>query len=154
MVSEDRNLGFETFFGEAEPRLRAALVAKFGSDRGRDAAAEALGYGWRNWDRIGVMENPTGYLYRVGERWAKRQSSNRPFQMVPRERVSMPDVEPGLERAMAKLSHRQRQAVVLTAGFGLTHEETGTLLGLARSSVQNHVERGMAKLRNELGVQA
>ncbi len=151
-MGEDLKPGFESFFAEAEQRLRAALVARYGGDRGREAAAEALGYGWQNWDRVRGMENPAGYLYRIGDRWAKRQAIVPTLRANRAEATSMPHVEPGLDRALATLSLRQRQAVVLIAGFGLTHEETGRLLGLARSSVQNHVERGLAKLRSELGV--
>ena len=145
---------FEHFFHGAEPKLRAALVAKFGDDRGRDAAAEALGYGWRNWPRVGRLENPAGYLYRVGDRWARRQH---PLRRLPAGRplfASIPDIEPGLAGALAAITERQRQCVVLIAGFGLTHREVGALLGLERSSIQNHYERGMSKLRAELGVES
>ena len=37
-----------------------------GPELGREAAAEALVYGWEQWDRISEMANPAGYLYRVG----------------------------------------------------------------------------------------
>jgi RNA polymerase sigma factor (sigma-70 family) len=60
--------------------------------------------------------------------------------------------EPGLEPALASLSRRQRQAVVLIHGYGYTQRETAALLGVSASSVQNHMERGLAKLRFALGV--
>ncbi len=144
---------FEVFFDAAEPGLRAALVAKFGAERGRDAAAEALGYGWRNWDRVGRLDNPAGYLYRVGDRWGRRQQKPKRQPPLPEYRDEIPHIEPGLEPALDTLTLRQRQAVVLIEGFGLSHTEAADLLGLSRSSIQNHVERGMAKLRSELGVQ-
>jgi hypothetical protein len=40
---------FEAFVERVEARLRIALVAVFGQDGGRDAAAEALAYGWEHW---------------------------------------------------------------------------------------------------------
>jgi len=40
---------FELFALDVEPRLRRALVAAYGSDRGREAAAEALAYAWEHW---------------------------------------------------------------------------------------------------------
>jgi len=58
-VTEDR---FTSFVEQVEPRLRRALVAAFGLERGRDAAAEALAYGWEHWDRIAATANPAGYL--------------------------------------------------------------------------------------------
>ncbi|MEM8708987.1 MAG: hypothetical protein AAGE98_21175 [Actinomycetota bacterium] len=62
---------FATFFAEAEPKLRPALIARYGGELGRDATAEALAYGWQHWDRVAAMDNPVGYLYRVGERWGR-----------------------------------------------------------------------------------
>ncbi len=144
---------FETFWCAAEPRLRAALVAKFGAELGRDAAAEALGYGWRNWERVSRLDNPAGYLYRVGDRWGRRQRKPKRYPQLSVEPAGMPHMEPGLGPALDTLTHRQRQAVVLIAGFGLSHTEAADLLGLSRSSIQNHVERGLGKLRSELGVQ-
>lgn len=145
--------GFEPFFARSEPSLRAALVSRFGPQLGREAAAEALGYAWQHWDRVAAMDNAPGYLYRLGERWARRQRRPRPLPWGrPRAEPAPPEVEPRLAGALERLSPRQRQAVVLTAGFGLSHAEVADLLGLSRSAVQNHVERGLAKLRLDLGV--
>jgi hypothetical protein len=55
---------FTKFARNAEPRLRHALVAAYGPDVGREAAAEAIAYGWENWERLQSMDNPIGYLYR------------------------------------------------------------------------------------------
>jgi hypothetical protein len=41
---------FEHFVHDIEPRLRRALVAAYGSQRGREATAEALSWAWENWD--------------------------------------------------------------------------------------------------------
>ena len=40
---------------------------------------------------------------------------------------------------------------MLVEGHGYTHAETAAFLGIKRSSVQNHLERGMASLRHEIG---
>ncbi len=45
---------FEAFVRDAEPRLRRALVAAYGPEQGRDAAAEALAYAWEHWDGCGT----------------------------------------------------------------------------------------------------
>ena len=141
---------FRSFVLEAEPVLRRALIAGFGPQRGRDATADALAYAWENWEKVRVMQNPNGYLYRVGQT-AARRSLRRPrpvFPEPPGDRV--PLVEPGLPKALEKLSPRQRQAVTLVHGYGWTHKEAADLLGLSSSAVQNHVERGLAKLRASL----
>ncbi|MDY7099756.1 MAG: sigma factor-like helix-turn-helix DNA-binding protein [Actinomycetota bacterium] len=149
-----RRDSFETFFAETEPKLRQALCGGFGAERGREATAEALAQGWQRWDRVKGMDNPEGYLYRIGERWARAQE-RRHLGLLRREPSASPghpEFEPGLDPALAALSRRQRQVVLLVVGFGLTHAETASLLELSRSSVQIHLERGLAKLRTALGV--
>ena len=149
----DLDTGFETFAKTAEPRLRFALVARYGVETGTEATIDALTYGWRHWDRVGVMANPIGYLYRVGR--------NRAVRLLPRhgkprfpeaEPEREPWVEPGLPTALGRLSSRQRQAVVLVHAFEWTHEEVANLLGVRPTTVQNHVERGLTKLRGALKV--
>ena len=69
-VAEDE---FTAFVRRVEPSLRRALVAGYGVDRGRDAAMDALVFAWRRWDKVRGLENPAGYLFRVGQRVAKKQ---------------------------------------------------------------------------------
>jgi DNA-directed RNA polymerase specialized sigma24 family protein len=131
-----------------ERPLRASLVARYGPERGREATAEALAFAWENLDRVAAMANPAGYLYRVGQ----SRTRERKVRFVPyTPAIGMPEIEPVLQRAIAKLSEHQRIAVVLAHGYGYTHAEIGDLLGIRRSSVQNHVERGLAALRSALG---
>lgn len=142
---------FVEFFQEAEPRLRRALSAAYGPDRGREATIDALTYAWKHWDRVRGLANPIGYLYRVGERKARRRFRPRPlFPAVPTE--DLPWVEPKLPGALGSLSPRQRVATVLIHAYGLSHREVADLLGLSLSSVQTHAERGLRKLRHVLGV--
>lgn len=146
------NQSFDAFFALAEPKLRAALVAAHGGELGRDAVSVALQYAWEHRDRVLEMENPVGFLYQLGRRWASREQrrSRRRFALTrPTEPAA--GFEPALHGALARLPMRQRQVVVLTVGFGLSHAETAEVLGIARSSVQNHVERGLRRLRQELG---
>ena len=140
---------FSEFFAEAEPRLRRALVAAYGVERGREAAAEALAYGWEHWSRVRRMTNPVGYLYRVG------QSRSRPRKrraLAARSHSEEVWAEPGLEQALAKLTERQRVATVLVHGFGWTLGDVAELTGLSVTTIQNHLERGLKTLRTILEV--
>lgn len=143
---------FVTFARQVEPRLRVALTARFGPERGREAACDALTWAWEHWDRVRALDNPGGYLYRVGARRASRWRWSRPVtdDLTPAEAGAR--IEPGLERALGCLSVRQRQAVVLTEGYGLSQAEVAALLGIRRVTVQTHVRRGLDRLRQELGV--
>ena len=60
--------------------------------------------------------------------------------------------EPGLPGALARLTERQRLAVVLVHGYGYTHREVAELTGIRQTTVQNHLTRGLASLRSTLGV--
>jgi RNA polymerase sigma factor (sigma-70 family) len=60
-------------------------------------------------------------------------------------------VEPGLPAALASLSEHQRVAVTLIAGFGWKLREVAEMRGVSTSTVQNHLERGMKKLRARMG---
>ena len=146
-----QGVAFSDFVRRHEADIRRALVAYFGSDLGRDAAAQALLYGLENWDRIGSMVNPSGYLYRVGQRWGLRQKRPRvSFGIVS----SSEDLwfEPGLRPALERLPDKQRVAVVLRCGADMDYAEIARLTGASESGVRKSVERGLASLRKALEV--
>ncbi len=68
---------FEVFVRVHEPRLRRALVAAYGPADGSDASASALAFAWERWDRVKVLDNPAGYLYRVGQTSLRRKREGR-----------------------------------------------------------------------------
>jgi DNA-directed RNA polymerase specialized sigma24 family protein len=99
------------------------------------------------------MDNPMGYLYRVG------QSRTRPRKSVAALRWDPPSsasgehlVEPGLLTAVGSLSEAQRVAVVLVHGYEWTLREVAELTEVTVSTVQTHVERALEKLRAALEV--
>lgn len=141
---------FTAFVEEVEARLRYALVAAVGRERGREAAAEALAYAWEHWERVASMENPAGYLYKVGRSHARRRGLRPRFEAPTESRI--PDVEPALVKAVKQLSERQRTAVVLVYGLEWSRSEVADLLGVSVSSIGTHLERGLARLRARLRV--
>ena len=141
---------FDQFVDRVRPRLARAFVASYGIERGEDALAEALAYAWQHFEVLATMENPAGYLFRVGQSRTRRRS--RPVIFPAPDTARVPEVEPQLPAALGDLSERQRVCVVLVFAFEWTHHEVADLLGIARSSVQNHVERGLLRLRDSIGV--
>ena len=151
MGSDSLTDDFTAFVKEAEQRMRYALVADYGPERGLEATADAFAYAWEHWDRIRGMDNPAGYVYRSGQRYAGRvrlQASAFPDPAA----INLPWTEPALPEALAGLTAKQRTAVVLIRAYGYTHREVGELLDVSVSSVQKHVDRGVSKLRSALGV--
>jgi RNA polymerase sigma factor (sigma-70 family) len=146
---QDHEAEFRTFVVENEPRLRRAFVAAYGSQRGREATSEALAYAWEHWEQLQSVTNITGYLYRVGQSRTRSRKTHATFQIAPEVREQL--VEPGLPKALESLSPRQRTAVVLIHGYGWTLREVADHMGLKITSVQNHLERGLHKLRRQIG---
>jgi RNA polymerase sigma factor (sigma-70 family) len=145
---------FRSFVAENESRLRQGLSAALGHQVGLEATAEALGYAWENWDRIGSMGNRVGYLYVVGrDRGRKSLIRKRPV-FYPVDDARLPWVEPSLPSALERLPDRQREVVVLLHCYQWTMSEVAGLLDISKSTVQNHAERGMASLRNSIGVES
>lgn len=144
--------GFVEFVEANERGLRHALTAALGFEAGKEAAAEALAYGWEHWDRVRVMANPVGYLYTVGRSKGRRVLSarNPVFPAIPEDWT--PWFEPGLPAALAGLPERERTVVLLLHGYGWHMTEVAETLGVSKSTVQTHAERGMRKLRHKLGV--
>ncbi len=66
----------------------------------------------------------------------------------------LPWVEPSLPDALAALPGRQREVVVLLHCYQWTMSEVADLLGISKSTVQNHAERGLASLRLTIGAEA
>lgn len=61
-------------------------------------------------------------------------------------------MEPRLGPALARLSERQRVAVVLVNGYGWMFAEVADVLGIKVTTVQNHLNRGLDHLRAALEV--
>ena len=148
---------FVTFFEEVEPRLRLALVARFGEQDGREATLDALAYAWEHWDRLKSTDNPAGYLYRAAARAGARSRRSRARTAVlppaassgPREQG---DFEPRLPEALASLSANQRTAVVLVHGWHYSLTEAAATLGMSLSTLRTHLGRGLSRLRDYLEV--
>ena len=150
MPSMDGEAAFVEFARSIEPALRVALVAGHGMERGREAASDALIYAWKHWDRVRRLDNPAGYLYRLAERSARRRRLRRLVGLESQDQRH-PWIEPRLSSALLSLSPRQRQVVVLIESYEWTQAEVADFLGIGLSSVQTHLERGLVRLRRELG---
>jgi RNA polymerase sigma-70 factor (ECF subfamily) len=156
--------GFGAFFADAEPRLRRALVARLGPERGREATAEALAWAFEHWADVSAMSNSVGYLYRVG---VSRTRDRKPIEL---ERVAAAqpvragrsgaaevagaadpnEIDPELWAAVMGLSDNQRMAVVLVHAFGWSASDVGELLDVSASTVGTHLQRGLANLRRQV----
>lgn len=141
---------FDAFVVRVRPQLERALAGHLPAAMVGDAVAEALAYAWEQRARVLPMTNPAGYLYRVAQSRSRRRKQG----LLPwPSDDAIPHIEPGLPAALAALSPKQSEAIWLVHAAGMTHAEAGDAMGIAASTVANHVGRGMARLRETLGVE-
>jgi DNA-directed RNA polymerase specialized sigma24 family protein len=148
-VAHNRRRDFEAFVIATQPKLSRALAAAYGFENGRDATAEALAYAFEHWDELQHVANLPGYLFRVGQTRGRTRRSRVLFAIPEGDEHAF---EPALPAALASLTERQRLAVVLVHGYGYTLREVSELTGIKPTTVQNHLTRGLARLRAKLGV--
>ena len=118
-----------------------------------DLVQEAMARAYERWDRVGSMEAPAGYVYRVALNLHRRRRRRASLQVLltrPAAPASDPAeiAEAHVEalRALATLSPEQREAVVLVEWLGLSAEEAGGVLGIRPASVRGRVHRARQAL--------
>ncbi len=91
--------------------VRRALVARYGIEVGAEAAAEAATWAVEHAERLAMMGNPAGYLYRVGQTAARRSVRwGSRHVMFPSEPVApdLPLLDVDLFRALEQLREEHR----------------------------------------------
>ena len=153
MVDAGAGDGLAEFVASVRPDLDRALVARFGLHDGMEAAAVAVDYASREWSRLAGMDNPAGYLYRVGQSSARRfHARGRRLQPMVTAAVTIDHpVDVDLQRALMRLRPDRRVAVVLVHAHGHTYANAAAVMGVTVTTVTNHVTRGLAQLRRLLG---
>ena len=97
------------------------------------------------------MLNPVGYLYRVGQSYA-RKTAQRGGELFAAKCETESWIEPGLPKALQALTWRQRQTVILIYALGWSYREVSETTGLSIPTIQKHLERGLKNLRMRMGV--
>ncbi len=146
---------FESFFEDEKDRLLRVLSVITGSRaEAEDIAQEAFTRVFERWDSVRSMENPSAYLYKTamnGFRSEYRRAAlslKRVVGMGPAEDVfqAVEDRELAAQ-SLARLTPRQRAALVLTEALGYSGEEAGTLLGIRASTVWALTHQARTALR-------
>lgn len=144
---------FERFVEQIEPRLRRALVATYGPVDGREATGDALSWAWQHWDQMAEVRHPVAYLYRVGQSAIRRFGSRPlPIDALAQAADEFPELAPELWPALARLSPQQRTIALLVHGYQWSQAEVAVLLEINPSTVREHLNRALERLRQELVV--
>ena len=161
LVSDPRTGGkppsFERFFRDGHVRLLRALYLVTGSrEEAEELMQEAFLKVWERWDRVSVMEDPTGYLYRTAMNAFRSRyrrvaaATRRTFSREPRDEFAAVDARDEVTRALAALTRRQRAALVVTELLGYGTEEAARILGVKPVTVRVLASQGRAALRELL----
>jgi RNA polymerase sigma-70 factor, ECF subfamily len=155
----EASLSFEEFYEATFRRLFTALCLVTGNrHEAEEVAQEAYVRVFERWDRIGGLEDPTGYLFRVSmnvsRRWYRRASLGlrRALYLAPAATDDLAAVETHDEvvRLLRELDRRQRAAVLLTEILDYSAEEAGRILGIRASSVRSLTTRARARMKQEV----
>ena len=152
IIDSESSTSAAGFIASNRVALERALVARYGLTDGADAAGHAIEYAFTNWERVSAMGNPLGYLFRVGQSHARRwlRSSRRLTALVADPTTADKTIDVDLQRALLRLPWTQRVAIVLVHAHGHTYAEAGRIMDLPVTTITNHVNRGLARLRRNL----
>lgn len=143
--------------------LRTACLVTGDRGLGEDLLQTTLAKVYGGWSKVRAADEPLAYARRVllnaHLSWRRRLSSRE--QLLdslpdrgsgdPQDRHAQADE---LRRALLQLSPRVRAAVVLRYFDDLSEADTAALMGCSRSTVNNHVSRGLTALRALLAADA
>jgi len=142
--------GIEAIYREHGERLWWAVLAFTGDrDVTDDAVAEAFAQALRRGDGI---RDAAAWVWRSAFRIAAGELKRRRTLVpdVPERSYDMPERASSLLAALARLSSRQRAAVVMHHYADRPVSEIATALGMSPATVAVHLHRGRKRLREVL----
>lgn len=153
--------GAAAFCSRVRPKLVGALSLHCGdADVAEELAQEALARAWDRWAKVREMDNPEGWVWRVGvnlasshyrrkaaERRARAKADARETLVVLDDHAD-PNEREAVRRAVAGLPDRQRTALVLRYFSDLSVEETAQIMGCATGTVKSLTHRAIGSLRD------
>jgi RNA polymerase sigma-70 factor (ECF subfamily) len=150
--------GFETFFHAHHDRLFRALTLMTGNrHEAEEVLQDAFLKLWERWDRVASLADPAGYLYRTSMNlfrsrarrtaMAVRKAAGR---VPPDDALRSVEERDVLVRALARVSPRQRAAIVLIDVLDMSSDDAGAALGVRAVTARVLASKARASLRRRL----
>jgi RNA polymerase sigma factor (sigma-70 family) len=140
--------------------LLSVLVSVGDYDKSQEVVAEAFARAWASWHKVSQHPAPEAWVVRTAlnasiSRWRRRRR-----EIIVPEPGMMGDpvvaseaaagVDPAIMAALMRLPARQRQVVALRLFLDLDTARTAEVIGVAPGTVQAHLARAIAALREDL----
>ena len=146
---------FEGFFDETHQRLFGGLCLVTGDrHEAEEIMQDAYLKLWERWDRVGRMDDPTGFLFRTAlngfrSRYRRaRLALRRTVSLAPStDDLATVEDRDEVVRLLRELGPAERASIVLTSMFGYSSEEAGRMLGMKAATVRAHATRARAGAR-------
>lgn len=149
-----------SFLRAMHPQLIGAFVYRgFSRVEAEDLTQETLARTCKHWSTVTAAASPEAWVYRTASNlsnsWLRRLRVARRHAatLLP---TSADDVDPTdrpvLEAALATLTPRQREAVILRYFTDLSVADTATAMGCAAGTVRALTAQGIAALRQHIDI--
>ncbi|MGD9997198.1 MAG: sigma factor-like helix-turn-helix DNA-binding protein [Ilumatobacteraceae bacterium] len=145
-------LSFDDFYRlNRTPVGRALAVTLRDPVLAAEAVDEAMARAFQRWDRVGRLDNPGGWVYRVGLNWSRsvvrRLIRPAPIWMSGPDTVPPPTVaDPAIDHALAQLTVDQRAVVVCRLLLNLSEAQTADALDIKPGTVKSRLHRALERL--------
>ena len=157
----DQRSEFAEFYRRAKDECLTAVVVSVGDrDTAQELVAEAFSLAWGAWRTVRRHPAPKAWVIRTAlnanvSRWRRRRREVPLSDVALVADLALPDtadssVEPQIMAALLRLPARQREVVALRLFLDLDTQRTAEVLGIAPGTVQAHLGRAIAALRNDL----
>jgi RNA polymerase sigma-70 factor (ECF subfamily) len=154
---EDHAASFELFYQSERDGLfgNLSLITR-DPHEAEELMHDAFLKVWERWSRVRHMDRPAGYLHQTAlnafrTRYRRAAIAQRVIDWAS-NRDPLEDVEgrDRVDRALAALTVRQREAVILTDLLDYSSEEAGRLLGVRPGTVRGLAHHGRVALRKTM----
>ena len=155
LVALHSELAFEPFYASQRDAIARALALTLrDNDLAAEATDEAMARAFARWRTVQRLQNPGGWVYRVGLNWARsvlrrRGGPRRRVHEIDEHTLEVRDHE--LHRALLRLDLDRRAVVVCRYFLGMSEEEIARSLDIKPGTVKSRLHRALHQLEDQLG---
>src|SRR5690606_33213413 len=122
-----------------------------------DSVDEAMVRAFQRWGKVGALDNPAGWVYRVGLNVARSRIRRVARRITFGTVVAAPETirdaepsEPSIVAALADLSVDHRSVVVCRLFLDWSEADTAAALGIRPGTVKSRLSRALTQLEARL----